>query len=244
MKTRFRKLRLIYRIVSTTIAVLGIGYLILLAYPQALFANSVEHGAFKIYSREPIDPEIDRVLDVAEAKLKSSPIYDADLKRDVYLTNSHGLYAFFSPKAYNSFASSLPFVNHIIVNRTDVPADLVYIRREYSNSRSLSGVMAHETTHLLIRKRYGTLSATLMPTWKNEGYCEYVAGESTIPLGEGVRRWRENPQDDSNYRYTKYHLMVKHMLEDEKVSVEDLFTKSFDEKDVEARTFAALPQVN
>ena len=241
MKTPMTKFRLIYRIASTTIAVLGIAYLVLLAYPQALFAYSTEHGAFKVYSRVPLEPEIDRLLDVAETKLKTSPIYDAEMPRRVYLTNSHGLYAFLGPKAYNSFAHSLPFFDNIVINRTDVPADLIYIRRSFSNSRSLSGVIAHETTHLLIRKRYGTLSASLMPTWKNEGYCEYVAGESTIPLDEGIRRWRENPQDDSVYRYTKYHLMVKYLLENEKVSVEELFTKSFDEKEVAERTFAALP---
>ena len=66
------------------------------------------------------------------------------------------------------------------------------------------------------------------------------AGESTMTVEEGIRLWREDPADDNAYRYLKYHLMVKHLLDDEKMSVDDLFTKSIDEGEVAARTFAAL----
>ena len=57
---------------------------------------------------------------------------------------------------------------------------------------------------------------------------------------EGIRRWRENLSDDSSYRYIKYHLMVKHLLENEGMSVEDLFTQSLDETAIAERTFAGL----
>lgn len=230
----------VYSILSTTIGVLGVAYLLLLSFPQALFAHSIEHGEFRIYSREPLGPEIAQILDAAEAKLKTSPIYDSDVRRDIYLTNGFGMYAFLSHKAYNSFANSVPFVDNVFINKTDVPADRVLLNRAFSNHRSLSGVIAHETAHLFIRKRYGAISATLMPTWKVEGYCEYIAGDSTITLDEGIRRWRENQSDDTNYRYIKYHLMVRHLLEKEKIKVDDLFTGSFDEREVAARTFAAL----
>src|SRR5687768_4594285 len=88
------------------------------------------------------------------------------------------------------FANSVPFVNNIIINKTDIPADLVIMNREERNSRSLSGVIAHEVTHLLIRERYGTLAASTMPIWKNEGYCEHIAGDTTITFAEGIRLWR------------------------------------------------------
>ena len=80
----------------------------------------------------------------------------------------------------------------------------------------------------------------MVPTWKNEGYCEYIAGDTTITLEEGIRRWRGNPQDDANYRFIKYQLMVQHLLEREGVTVDDLFNKSWDEKALAERTFQAL----
>jgi hypothetical protein len=127
-----------------------------------------------------------------------------------------------------------------MINKTDVAADRVMMNRDQRNLRSLSGVIAHEVTHLFIRERYGTLAASMMPIWKNEGYCEYIAGDTTMPFEEGIRLWRENPNDDAGYRYIKYEAMVRYLLEKEKVSVDELFIRSFDEKDVAAKTIASL----
>jgi hypothetical protein len=57
-----------------------------------------------------------------------------------------------------------------------------------------------------------------------------------------VRRWKENPQDESKYAYFKYHQMVKYLLEEEKISVEELFNRSFDQKELEAKVFAKICQ--
>jgi hypothetical protein len=85
-----------------------------------------------------------------------------------------------------------------------------------------------EVAHLFIRERVGAVRAALMPTWKNEGYCEYLAGDTTITYEEGVSLWRANPRDDSKYRYFKYYAMVKYLLETEKLSIDDVFDRSFD----------------
>ena len=235
-----KRLRGVYKVTTILFSAVAVGYLLLLAFPQALFAYSAEHGKFRVHSREPLTPEIEKVLESADARLRTSPIYDDDVRREIYLTNGYGMYALLSHKAYKSFANSVPFINNVFINKTDVAADRVYVNRSENNSRSLSGVIAHETVHLFIRQRYGTVSASLMPTWKNEGYCEYVAGDSTITLDEGIRRWKENESDDAAYRYMKYRLMVKHLLDDEKITVDELFTRDFDEKQVAEQTFAAL----
>jgi hypothetical protein len=161
-----------------------VAYLFTICFPQFLFAHNLTHQNFTIYSREPFDEHIDSVLDGAEARLSKSTIYDGQVSRRVFLTNSHGLYAFLSNKAFRSFANSLPFVNNILINKSDVAHDLVFLNRPQHNRRSLSGVIAHEVTHLFIRKKVGVLRASLMPTWKNEGYCEYVAGDTTITMRE------------------------------------------------------------
>jgi hypothetical protein len=235
------KLRRTYKIVSLSASVIAVAYLFLLFFPQPLFAYSVKYGNFNIHSREPIGPELETVLNDAEVRLRHSPIYDETVGRHIYLTNGYGMYAFLSHKAYASFANSVPFIENVFINKTDIAADRVYMNRAFSNSRSLSGVIAHEITHLFIQRRFGTLKAISMPIWKKEGYCEYIAGDSTITLEEGIRRWRENPADDTGYRYIKYHLMVKHLLEKENISVPDLFERSFDEKEIAERTFASLP---
>ena len=235
------KLRRVYKITSISAALIVVAYLLLLFFPQPLFAYSAKYGNFNIHSREPVGPEIETVLNEAEVRLRRSPIYDESVGRHLYLTNDYGMYAFLSHKAYASFANSVPFIENVFINRTDVAADRVYMNRAFSNSRSLSGVIAHEITHLFIQRRLGTLKSISTPIWKKEGYCEYIAGDSTITLEEGIRRWRENPSNDAGYRFIKYHLMVKYLLETENLSVDDLFRRSLDENEIAAKTFSSLP---
>jgi hypothetical protein len=239
--TRLVRIYKLYKLCSAVALLLVGAYLLLISFPQVLLANTTVHGRFTVYSSEPIDPSIDNVLDSAEQRLRTSPIYDEQMASRVYLTGSFGMYAFLSNKAYRSFANSVPFINNIIIDRSDVANDVVYVNRPERNSRSLSGVVAHEVTHLFIRHRYGTVVASLMPAWKNEGYCEYIAGDTTMPMNEGLRLWRENPNDDTRYRYIKYQAMVRYLLETEKITVDELFTKWFDEKAVADKTLASLP---
>lgn len=234
-------LRRIYKITSVSVAVIGVAYLLLLTFPQPLFGYTVEYGKFNVHSREPIGPEIETVLDEAETRLRRSPLYDEAVSRNIYLTNGFGMYTFLSHKAYASFANSVPFIENVFINKTDLATDRVYMNREKNNSRSLSGVIAHEITHLFIQRRFGTLSSIAIPIWKKEGYCEYVARDSTVTLEEGIRLWRENPSDDNGYRFIKYQLMVKHLIEKENIDAQTLFETTYDENEVAAKTFAALP---
>jgi len=229
-----------YKVLRYFVTAVFVAYLLTICFPQYLFAHEVTYQNFKIYSKESFDGRIYRVLDDAEARLTKSTIYDREISRRVFLTDSHGMYAFLSNKAFRSFANSVPLINNILINKSDVADDLVFLNRPQHNKRSLSGVIAHEVAHLFIRKKVGVARASLMPTWKNEGYCEYIAGDSTITYEEGVQLWKENPNDDSKYKYFKYHMMVKYLLETEKLSIKDVFNRDFDIRDLGAKVFRTL----
>jgi hypothetical protein len=229
-----------YRIFRYSIMAIFAAYFFAICFPQYLFAHEVAHKNFKVYSREPLDENIYKVLDEAETRLSKSSIYDGEISRRIFLTNSHGFYTFLSNKAFRSFANSVPVIDNILINRSDTANDLVYLNRPEHNKRSLSGVIAHEVTHLFIRKKLGNLSGFRLPTWKNEGYCDYIAGDTTITFEEGVKRWKENPNNDSKYRYFKYTQMVKYLLETEKLTIEEVFAGTFDEKELEAKVFKSL----
>jgi hypothetical protein len=229
-----------FKVVRYSVITIVVAYLLTICFPQYLFGHEVSHQNFKVYSREPFDQHVYKVLDDAEARLSRSTIYDREVSRRVFLTNSHGMYAFLSNKAFRSFANSVPFINNIVINKSDVARDLVFLNRPQHNQRSLSGVIAHEVTHLLIRRRLGNLRASWLPTWKNEGYCEYIAGDTTITYEEGARLWKEDPNDDAKYRYFKYQMMVKYLLETEKLSIEDVFNRDFDLKELEGKVFRSL----
>jgi hypothetical protein len=237
---RLKKFARIYAISSGFLTIAVIGYLILISFPQMLFAHRMTHGRFVVYSNDILDDNVVHILDQAESRLLRSPLNDESVKRRVFLTGSSRTYALLSHKAYNSFGNSVPFIDNIFINRSDPASDKVFINRAAHNSRSLSGVIAHEVTHLFIRRKYGELSAISIPNWKIEGYCEYVAGSSTLTFNEGMALWRSDPDEDLSYRYFKYHMMVKYLIENEGLSVEELFSKRLDEKDVTAKALTWL----
>ncbi|MGI9055940.1 MAG: hypothetical protein ACR2F2_09085 [Pyrinomonadaceae bacterium] len=156
------------------------------------------------------------------------------------MTESHGLYKFFTLSDY-SFASTIPMVGHIRINKADIEKDLVLRNTEEPNKRSLSGVIAHEITHNQISQKYGLARYIRIPTWKDEGYSEYVAGETTLSFEEGVKLWKSD-KNSLYLDYFKYHQMVKYLLEVEKISVEDLFEKDFNEKELEQKVFNKICQ--
>ncbi len=230
-----------YRIVSFSLAAIFAAYFFTICYPQYLFAHHLEYKNFSIYSREPLDESIYAVLDATEAKLSTSAIYDPEISHRVFLTNGFRMYAFLSVKALWSFGNSIPGFNNIYINKSDTANDLIFVNRDKYNVRSLSSVIAHELTHLLIRKRVGIAREFFsLPNWKDEGYCEYVAGGPSVSYEEGVKLWKESPDDDSEYRYFKYQLMVKYLLETDKLTIDDFFNRDFDQAELAAKVFSRL----
>ena len=232
-----------YKAFRYVAASVTLAYIFLLCFPQALFAYETTHNNFKVYSREPLDPKIHAILDSVEAKLSASSINDKGLKTRIFISNSHGLYKVLSLwVGGNSFAKgfgALP-TNNVFVNKSDVARDLVFRDAKEYRERSLSGVITHEVAHFLVRKKFGHFRNLMLPSWKQEGYSEYVAGGSLLDQETGVRKWKQNPADDSGYRYFKYYMLVKYLIDVKKLSVEDVFTRDFDVRSLEREVLASL----
>ena len=231
------------RVARAVLYSIAAAYLLLLCFPQPLFAHQVTYRNFMVHAREPIDSDIIAVLDRAESRLAASPINDHAVKPRIFLANSTRLYASFSlhlgASSFGKGYAALPTAN-VFINRHDLAQDLVFRDAPANNARSLSGVIAHETTHLLIRNRVGYWRNLTMPDWKKEGYAEYVAGGSTLSHETGVKMWKARPDDPTGYRYFKYFMMVKYLLEHEKRSVDDLFTRDFDVDALAAKILQTL----
>lgn len=60
---RRRLARRVYGWLSLPATAAGVAYILLLCFPQALFAHEVTHHNFKVYAREPVDPNVHAVLD-------------------------------------------------------------------------------------------------------------------------------------------------------------------------------------
>jgi len=158
------------------------------AAPQLLaWPYSAEIGNTRIYSERPIPPQMRILLARSDALLARSPIREPGLQRSVFLTDGGWRWKLLALTSSGAFALRRPFRDAIIVNESDVAADRVENGAPVGGVRSLSGVIAHETTHLLVAHRLGEARAFLLPGWKSEGYADYVANESSLSDGDYAR---------------------------------------------------------
>lgn len=232
-----------YKIVRTALLLIAAAFVLLLVYPQVLFAHEVRYKNFTVYSRQPLDQSIYTVLDIVDAQLSASQINDATVEPKIFLTNSQKLYSLLSLYiGWNSFGKGYPLLptNNVFINEADVSRDLVFRKAATGSQRSLSGVISHEITHLHIRRKFGYFRNVMMPSWKKEGYAEYVAGGSTLDYDSGVKLWKANPSDGTGYQYFKYYLTVKYVLETDKITVEDLFNRVLDQAQLEQKVLTTL----
>ena len=218
-------------------------YVLLLCFPQVLFAHQVTYKNFTVYSREPLDQNVYAVLDKVDAHLATCPINNTQVKPKIFLTNSQRLYSALSLYlGANSFGKGFGVLptNNVFINEADVAKDLVFRKAPAFNQRSLSEVVAHEVTHLLVREKFGYVKNVTMPAWKREGYAEYVSGGTTLDPVTGAQMWKANPQNDRGYQYFKYYSLVKYLLDHDKLTVEELFTRDFNLPELEAKVLNTL----
>ncbi len=163
--------------------------------PEALaFPYHQRVGRFSVYSDAPPGPNLPAVLAHADALVAAGPIPDALPAKRLFLTDGGWRWRVLTLNASGAFGLTRPLSNAIVVNRSDVAADRFVDGRAVGGRRTLSGVVAHETMHLLLGRRYGAVRMAMQPSWKTEGFADYVARESSLSDAD-VARLRAARQD-------------------------------------------------
>lgn len=80
----------------------------------------------------------------------------------------------------------------VILNRSDIARDSV---SSLYGTRSLSGVIAHERTHIMVRRHLGLVAGVRLPRWISEGYADHVAGESRLTAAQATQLRAEGSTD-------------------------------------------------
>lgn len=180
--------------VRWTLSVLILLALAVVYAPQLLaFPYKQRVGTVTVYAERPIDPRIASELARAEGLLRTSQIYTGPLDRTLFLTDGGWRWRLLAIQSPGAFAFRRPFSSAIVVNRTDIAADRVRNDRPIANTRTLSAVIAHETTHIMIADHVGELRAAMLSTWVKEGYADHVAAESSLADGDAARLRRTEP---------------------------------------------------
>jgi hypothetical protein len=223
---------LVQRVLGASLVLLLGVYLLVLTVPQPLFPHTLSYRGFTVRSDQPLSQGIYSVLDRTLARLASSAVYDSAAHHTIFLSGSYWKFALFAREHLRAFGIRSPLRGHVFISKADPERDVVVRYAEEHNERRLSGVIAHEVTHNLLRT---SAAGRELPRWKEEGYADYVAGESTFDYAEGIRILAQGESDDSPaFRYLKYHLLVEHLLEERGVPFEEFLRTPFDPWQLEA----------
>jgi hypothetical protein len=211
-------------------------YLLVLAEPALLFAAKTERGRFRVHSDEVPAPALQRVLDRSAALLEASPLDAPALVQRFYLCGDKWKGNLLAPGSSSALAVNHRLLGTIVVNGGDVERDRIRSSVAPDLERTLSGVLAHEATHTLIREHLGLVASMRLPAWVKEGYCDYVSGESTLPLARARAMIAEGRSESSHlFFYARAHLLVRYLLEVEGWSVSELLERRIGADEVEEK---------
>ena len=160
-----------------------------LAAPQLLaFPYHARSNGSEIWSEAPLPQgQIDRVTARAAALVAQSPLARVPETRHVFLTRGGWRWLWLTLTSHDAFGITRALNEAVIVNRSDLAADRAFNGAAIGGVRSLSGVIAHETCHGMERRHFGVTVDATKPAWLREGYCDYVAQESSLSDADVAR---------------------------------------------------------
>lgn len=177
------------RVIGGFLAALFFVFVSVICAPQLLaFPHKAEVGSTTVYAESPIDAgQMARVLGRSDELLATTGLYHAPVGTRVFLTNGGWRWRLLALNNHMAFALTRPTSNVIadaaVFNRADPAQDKIFNGVDDS-ARSLSGVIAHERTHMLLQRHFGIPRAVTFEQWKSEGYADHVAQESSLTEGQ------------------------------------------------------------
>lgn len=158
--------------------------------PEALaFPYRATVGTTQVWSERPITAALPGVLARADRLVAASPLAGGDASRRLFLTDGGWRWRLLALTEPGSYGLRRPWSAALILNRSDLARDRV----GRDGGRSLSGTIAHETSHLLVARRIGELAALRLPTWVSEGLADHVASESRLSDAQAASMRKTNP---------------------------------------------------
>ena len=177
------------------VVALTASYVVLLLFPEPVFAHSESHRGITFYSRTPLPSGLDAIAEDVVARLSISPLYRAEARHRVFITESPALYALFNGPYRRAMARNVEIGHAIFVPRLDVASG----RLMHFDGRSTpaAAVLAHEIMHTFVTERVGLIASWRLPWWKREGYPEYIGSRGGTELDSppayrnAALRWKD-----------------------------------------------------
>ena len=241
------KIKTLLKFLATIIAFIA-AIIFLLCVPQAFFQTSVSAKNLTLYSDQSFTPIAGQhVLDLAEAKLATSPLYSAAQKHQIFICNSRWRQRIFFTHVYGvGGVNYYPITTNIFLRDSIIEENCLIgpNGNRVAADRSLDYFITHEITHTLTGQAVGGIAYHRLPQWKREGYADYVGKGAAFNYDEAKQLFLAN-DPKMNYAesglYLRFNLLVAHLLDKQHWSVQRLLTEPIEQSVVEAMIRAEKP---
>jgi hypothetical protein len=151
------------------------------------FPHNEEVGAHRVYSVEPITPAVRQAVADADRRVAAAPLGAArPPNQDIFLTDGGWRWTWLAGNVQGAFGLSRAINEAIVLGAGDMVTATLRNGAPIAGERSLASIVAHEMTHGSIRAHFGWTADFTYPAELREGYCEYVAGESSLTDAEAL----------------------------------------------------------
>jgi hypothetical protein len=217
-------------------------YLILLRHPGLFFRYSFTRGAMTLYSDEPIPESAARVMQDAQDRLIRSPLFRGRSARNIriYLCNRPWRFLLFANIRHRvGGLTYVPISNNIFLRGANIDANRLIgpSGNEVPGERTLSYYVAHEAVHTLLSDELGVAAYWRLPTWKDDGYADYIAKGTDFDYRRAVELLRTGDRELDPKRsglYLRYNLLVAYLLDLKGIGLHELLNQEFDAARIEA----------
>ena len=215
---------------------ISFSYFLAIVFPSFLFANKLEYKSFSVHyhSNDINTEELKLVLDKSESLLYNTELFKKGISQNIFICNGYSEFTFFALMSRKAFAVNYPIFQNIFISKSSVLQNYILRNGKENNKRTLSGVIAHETVHSLLENKLGLLKYKLLPSWKNEGYCDFIANESSFNEQKGLTNIcnDEVNSESASFKYFKYRKITQYLFEERKITLEKFLNDDFEMEEI------------
>jgi len=208
--------RLLRRATFASVSVTA-AYLVLLAYPQPLFAYQLHHAGITVYATTPIPDAMRTTLDRVRERINRSPLIEPARQEQVFICDTPWVFALFARTNHRAGGVADAFLGqNVFLRDSDMATDRLISPggQPVAADRPLSYYIAHELMHIAQARHLGRVGYARLPRWTDDGYADYVARD--YDLREALRKMKAGERELDPSRsglYIRYHLLVAYLLE-------------------------------
>lgn len=198
-------------------------------FPYPLFPHHVEVAGFEVFSDREIPADLEAAIEDARRRVDAMELSRGETTLRLFICNSERKYVTLSRLAGKRHAGQalvITAAGNAFFSIHGIESIGQRNRGSPVHSRlegSLSAAIAHEFAHVLLSAKVGRRDERRIPTWKSEGYADFMAhrGSAASDPEYDLRNRISYLLDESHWRppvttydrrHVRWHVLVEYLF--------------------------------